>query len=199
MRLRTIFLLTRCAPTTRKPSMIRSSLRLIVPALFVSLSLAVLPQARAGNGNDEGFVSLFNGENLSGWHGDSVHWSVQDGVIQGRTTPETALKGHNTFLVWDGGQPADFELRAKFKIQGGTRASSTAARSSTPRRSSSAVTRPISTPAAGTPASSTRKKAAVSSPSVARRSRSAPMARRTSSPPSATRRAPLQDQGRRLE
>ena len=69
--------------------------------------------------DEPGFVSLFNGKDLSGWEGLSPHWSVEDGAITGRTTAETALKGHNTFLVWQGGSPADFELRAKFKLQGG--------------------------------------------------------------------------------
>ena len=88
----------------------------LMPALLLLATTAPIPATGA---EEDGFVSLFNGKDLSGWEGLSPHWSVEDGAITGRTTPETALKGHNTFLVWQGGSPADFELRAKFKLQGG--------------------------------------------------------------------------------
>jgi hypothetical protein len=86
-------------------------------ALAASLLAPTAPRSMAAD-TEEGFVSLFNGKDLTGWAGDSVHWSVEDGAITGRITPETVLKGNNTFLVWQGGQPADFELRMKFKLQG---------------------------------------------------------------------------------
>ena len=90
----------------------------------------------------------------------SCRWraSVDDGAITGRTTADTALKGHNTFLVWQGGTPADLELRAKFKLQGETRASSIGVNCST-RRSLSAAIRPTSIPPAGTSGSITRRNA----------------------------------------
>ncbi|MGE0758510.1 MAG: DUF1080 domain-containing protein [Pirellulaceae bacterium] len=66
---------------------------------------------------EDGFVSMFNGQDLSGWRGDA-HWSVTDGAITGQTTPDTLLK-YNTFLIWEGGKPADFELRLQYKIVGG--------------------------------------------------------------------------------
>lgn len=61
------------------------------------------------------FKSIFNGKNLDGWKGDPVYWSVKDGAILGEITPETLLKA-NTFLIWEGGQPGDFELKAEYKI-----------------------------------------------------------------------------------
>ncbi|MEM9826007.1 MAG: DUF1080 domain-containing protein [Planctomycetota bacterium] len=57
---------------------------------------------------------LFNGKDLDGWDGDPRLWSVRDGVIHGETTAENAAKG-NTFLIWQGGEPADFELRLSFR------------------------------------------------------------------------------------
>jgi hypothetical protein len=57
---------------------------------------------------------LFNGRDLSGWDGDPRLWRVQDGVIRGETTPETAAVG-NTFLVWEGGDVGDFDLRFSFR------------------------------------------------------------------------------------
>ncbi|MEM9644747.1 MAG: DUF1080 domain-containing protein [Planctomycetota bacterium] len=58
--------------------------------------------------------SIFNGNDLEGWDGDSRLWSVKDGVIHGETTKENAAKG-NTFLIWSGGDVADFELRLSFR------------------------------------------------------------------------------------
>ncbi len=67
------------------------------------------------NAADEGFVSLFNGKDLSGWEGRSNHWSVVDGAITGVTTQDNPAKGNN-FLIWKGGTVDDFELHATYKI-----------------------------------------------------------------------------------
>lgn len=66
---------------------------------------------------DEGFKTLFNGKDLTGWDGDTSLWAVVDGVIVGETTAEKKAKG-NTFLVWRDGKPKDFQLRCKFKLEG---------------------------------------------------------------------------------
>jgi hypothetical protein len=62
----------------------------------------------------EGMEQLFNGTDLAGWDGDPRLWSARDGVIHGETTPEQVAKG-NTFLVWQGGDVGDFELRLSFR------------------------------------------------------------------------------------
>ena len=64
---------------------------------------------------------IFNGTDLSGWEGNTELWSVKDGAIRGETralpdNPKRSTLRHNTFLVWKGGSPSDFELRAKFRI-----------------------------------------------------------------------------------
>lgn len=64
-----------------------------------------------------GFISLFDGRTLDGWSGDPELWSVRDGAITGVTTAETKL-AENKFLVWKD-QVQDFELRLKFRLQGG--------------------------------------------------------------------------------
>ena len=66
---------------------------------------------------EDGFVSLFNGEDLSGWVGDTELWSVEDGAITGKTNGPEHLK-YNKFLIWEGGKVADFELRAEFRLEG---------------------------------------------------------------------------------
>lgn len=61
---------------------------------------------------------LFNGKDLTGWEGNTDLWSVKDGVIIGRTTPEKP-SADNTFLIWKGGEPSDFELTLQFKMTPG--------------------------------------------------------------------------------
>jgi len=61
-----------------------------------------------------GEKQLFNGKDLTGWHGQPEFWSVQDGAITGKTTNEVMVK-ENTFLIWDG-EVGDFELTFKYKL-----------------------------------------------------------------------------------
>jgi hypothetical protein len=61
-----------------------------------------------------GMEILFNGRDLAGWEGDPRLWSVKDGVIRGETTPELTTND-NTFLIWQGGDVEDFDLRFAFR------------------------------------------------------------------------------------
>jgi len=58
---------------------------------------------------------MFDGKTLTGWEGDAKYWRVENGMIVGEVTPATILKA-NTFLIWKSGQPADFELKASYRI-----------------------------------------------------------------------------------
>ena len=69
-------------------------------------------------GDEAGFRSIFNGRNLEGWDGDPKYWRVENGNLVGEITPETVVKS-NTFIVWQGGQPKDFELRVDYRITEG--------------------------------------------------------------------------------
>ena len=62
-----------------------------------------------------GFESIFDGTTLTGWDGDPSFWRVDNGTIVGETTKENPLKV-NTFLIWRGGSPADFELKLDYKM-----------------------------------------------------------------------------------
>jgi hypothetical protein len=64
-----------------------------------------------------GFVSLFNGRDLAGWEGDPRIWSVRDGILTGQTTEDVRVT-ENSFLVWKD-EIEDFELRLKFRLEGG--------------------------------------------------------------------------------
>lgn len=67
------------------------------------------------DGDEPGFRSIFDGKSLDGWEGDSKYWRVADGIMTGEITPETVIKS-NTFLIWRGGEPEDFELKVDFRI-----------------------------------------------------------------------------------
>jgi hypothetical protein len=91
--------------------------RLFFPALLIVSSFAMGAAngaEPAKSGEEDGFKQIFNGENLTGWSGDPRLWSVKDGVIHGETSAEKAANG-NTFLIWEGGETADFELRISFR------------------------------------------------------------------------------------
>ena len=63
----------------------------------------------------EGWTSLFDGKTLNGWSGDSL-WKVEDGAI---TIESTCEKPTGTvYLVWKGGEAADFELKLEMKGTG---------------------------------------------------------------------------------
>jgi hypothetical protein len=66
----------------------------------------------------DGFVTLFNGKDLTNWEGLDGFWSVKDGVIEGSATKE---KSKQTFLVlaasWaEPSRFADFELHFKYRF-----------------------------------------------------------------------------------
>lgn len=63
----------------------------------------------------DGFISIFNGKTLEGWDGDHQLWRVENGILIGELSPEKPLE-NNTFLIWQGGQPDDFELKLDFRI-----------------------------------------------------------------------------------
>ncbi|WP_247237372.1 DUF1080 domain-containing protein [Telluribacter sp. SYSU D00476] len=64
---------------------------------------------------EKGFKSIFDGKSLKGWEGDPNYWRVENGSLVGEITPDKPLKT-NSFIIWQGGEPADFELKGEFKI-----------------------------------------------------------------------------------
>lgn len=62
-----------------------------------------------------GFQPIFDGTSLKNWDGDPSFWRVEDGAIVGESTEANAVK-ENTFIIYRGGEPADFELKVEFRI-----------------------------------------------------------------------------------
>jgi arylsulfatase A-like enzyme len=80
-----------------------------VPHPEIAATVTIRPGA-------DGFVNLFNGRNLAGWDGDTKYWSVDDGVVTGRT--DGSLK-RNRFLTWKGATVRNFDLRVQVKVTAG--------------------------------------------------------------------------------
>jgi hypothetical protein len=69
-------------------------------------------------GDEAGFQPIFDGKTLDGWDGDPKYWRVEEGCLTGEVTPQNLLKS-NTFIIWRGGSPKDFELKADYRITSG--------------------------------------------------------------------------------
>ncbi len=69
----------------------------------------------SGQTKEAGFKKIFNGKTLNGWEGDTNYWRVEDGSIVGEITADKLLKS-NTFIIWKGGEPKDFELKLEYRI-----------------------------------------------------------------------------------
>lgn len=93
------------------------------PRLLAALALAFPAAAFADSpvaaahpaASEAGFVPIFDGKTLAGWDGDPKYWRVEDGCLVGEITPETIVK-RNTFIIWRGGAPKDFELKVEYRI-----------------------------------------------------------------------------------
>lgn len=85
--------------------------------LFLLIGAASL-SPHAAIAKEKGFQSLFDGKSLDGWKAaDMSYWSVEDGAITGKITPEHQL-AENLYLIWQGGELADFELKLKSRVFG---------------------------------------------------------------------------------
>jgi hypothetical protein len=111
-------------------SIMLNTVRLLVcgGCLYIALLFGLNPQANTEHTQaprrspvepleETGFQSIFDGKTLSGWDGDPDFWSVQDGAIVGQTTQEHQPK-QNTFCIWRGGSPANFEFKAEYRLTG---------------------------------------------------------------------------------
>jgi hypothetical protein len=67
------------------------------------------------SGDEAGFKPIFDGRTLAGWEGNPTFWRVENESIVGEITPATVIKS-NSFLIWRGGRPKDFELKLDYRI-----------------------------------------------------------------------------------
>ena len=86
--------------------------------LFSWIALVAVLASTTTTARAADWESLFNGKDMSGWKGVEGLWRVEDGAITGETTKEKPTKG-NTFLIWQGGEIGNFELKLQYRIHGG--------------------------------------------------------------------------------
>jgi len=86
----------------------------ITTALLVILMISCCPVAFSQS-KKTGFVQIFDGKTLNGWEGDTNYWRVENGSLVGEIKPDKLLKT-NSFIIWKGGEPADFELIVEYRI-----------------------------------------------------------------------------------
>jgi hypothetical protein len=73
------------------------------------------PGAQPLNFEDRtGFQPIFDGT-MKNWDGDPAIWKAEGTVLAGTTTAQNPLK-ENTFVIWRGGEPADFELKVEYRM-----------------------------------------------------------------------------------
>ena len=111
----------------RKPISLTLAFLVVAAALNAQQQPTPPGQGRGGGGggmrgaeplaidDQRGFDSIFDGKTLNGWEGDSAFWKVENGAIVGESTPTNAVK-ENTFIIWRGGEPRDFELKVQFRM-----------------------------------------------------------------------------------
>jgi len=63
-----------------------------------------------------GWKSMFDGQSLKGWDGNMDIWHVENGAIVAESTCEKPTG--TVYLIWQGGEPGDFELKAELKGEG---------------------------------------------------------------------------------
>jgi hypothetical protein len=87
-------------------------------SVWLILFLAVAAAMPAVADDEEGFVPMFNGTDLTGWEGQRGAWWVEDGAITAQSTPDKpCLAAH--YLYWTKDEPADFVMRFQYKLAGG--------------------------------------------------------------------------------
>ncbi len=90
----------------------------ITLALMVAAGMAVAAEAEIegfGPPDEDGFIPIFNGKDLTNWDGIPELWSVKDGAIHGG---HEGRRG-NTFCIWRGGLIGDCEFKVTFRINNG--------------------------------------------------------------------------------
>lgn len=108
-------------PTNPLKISIKIQLRIFFPAIATLFGL-FFPAAPAASvfpepagADSTGFVPIFDGKTLTGWDADPKYWRVENGTLVGEVTLQTLLQA-NSFAIWRGGAPADFELKVEYRV-----------------------------------------------------------------------------------
>jgi hypothetical protein len=92
----------------------RGGILFLLVAAGVQIGCMAQSPPPAPDHSEEGFVALFNGEDLTGWEGDFNLWKVEDGMLVGRSPGIE----HNNFLA-TGAIYENFILKFSFHLVNG--------------------------------------------------------------------------------
>lgn len=88
----------------------------LVTVCFIATMTPFAGLAATSSGST--FQRIFDGQSLNGWKAaDMSFWSIEDSAITGKITKEHPLKA-NLYLIWQGGELGDFELKLKSRVFG---------------------------------------------------------------------------------
>lgn len=93
------------------PATVHPAVPASVPAATAT-SAAVHPADASAP--EVGFTPIFDGT-MKNWDGDPLYWKAVDGMLVGEVRPDTLLK-RNSFVIWRGGELADFELKLEYRV-----------------------------------------------------------------------------------
>jgi hypothetical protein len=121
----------RCLSQLEEENMFSRFTNVVMLAALSAVALLIAQQSPAGRGgggggfsqpdpidfNDHtGWTSLFDGSTLNGWDGDNAYWHVENGAIVAESTCEKPTG--TIYLVWQGGEAADFEMKLEMRGEG---------------------------------------------------------------------------------
>jgi hypothetical protein len=66
------------------------------------------------------WTQLFDGQSLNGWDGNPDVWRMTDGAIVGGFATPVGTRNAQSYLIWQGGELSDFELKLEIKLEGPT-------------------------------------------------------------------------------
>jgi hypothetical protein len=94
---------------------------IIAAGILFCLALPAMPQGFTQPDpidfdDHAGWISIFDGKSLDGWDGDKNYWRVENGAIVVESTCEKPTG--TIYLIWQGGELADFELKMEMKGEG---------------------------------------------------------------------------------
>jgi len=93
--------------------------KLATPALLAIVALCFSVYSFAEEKDpEEGFVTIFNGTDFTGWDVNPLVWSVEDGMMVGQRPQHDPEPRRQDYVYWAEAEPSDFILRLKYRLYG---------------------------------------------------------------------------------
>ena len=90
---------------------------LVAVAVVSALVPFLVERSFAQEKDKDGFVTIFNGKDLTGWEANPAIWSVEEGCLVGQS-PEGKRYDKQDYIYWAQEEPADFVLKLKYRLTG---------------------------------------------------------------------------------